>query len=180
MSEDTTIIVVPVNNTIIGQPFYVADAAFYAWLENASRQTPLAFERTHITTGSVEYRIAQDGRGIGTFDIRAMSAQRTVITTNVNTETVEQSKTQLHTILQDILDNYKQQLREMTTQEATLTTSALREPQPGDTIDAVLDWRDAERKRGRRHTLEALAQKSGLSLSTLKKHSALRKARKEL
>lgn len=47
-----------------------------------------------------------------------------------------------------------------------------RRPNPGDPIDRWLDWREKERKRGQRITLANLADESGYSLSTLKKHNA--------
>jgi hypothetical protein len=51
-------------------------------------------------------------------------------------------------------------------------------PQRGAPIDAWLDWRDAERKRNRRVSLEEIAEESGFSISTVKKASAFLKPRK--
>lgn len=50
-------------------------------------------------------------------------------------------------------------------------------PKPGDSVDTWLDWRTAQRKRGKRITLEEIATYSGLSINTLKKESATRKPR---
>jgi hypothetical protein len=52
-------------------------------------------------------------------------------------------------------------------------------PQRGDSIDRWLDWRDAERRRRRRRTLEYIAEQSGFSLSMLKKASAARKFKRK-
>lgn len=53
--------------------------------------------------------------------------------------------------------------------------SPLVEPEPDAPMDAWLDWREAARRRGKRITLESIADKGNFSISTLKKHSALRK-----
>lgn len=63
---------------------------------------------------------------------------------------------------------------------AALPQQAIEEPknpQPGDPITAWLDWREKQRKRKQRLTLEEIAAQSGHSISTLKKHSAQRKPR---
>lgn len=55
------------------------------------------------------------------------------------------------------------------------------EPQPGASLDTWLDWRDSERKWGRKGgdtALASIALASGYPLSTIKKKSAERSAQR--
>src|SRR5207247_518968 len=50
-------------------------------------------------------------------------------------------------------------------------------PQQGDSLDTWLDWRDTQRKRGRKVRLEDIAAEGEFSINTVKKRSAERKPR---
>jgi hypothetical protein len=56
----------------------------------------------------------------------------------------------------------------------TIARRSSAKPTASDSIDTWLDYREHERKRGNRLTLEYIAEQSGKSLGTLKKYSAMR------
>jgi hypothetical protein len=161
-------------------PFYVADAIFDAWLHDNAEEKSIGFTRQSRTSGSVFYHITKANQVIGSFFLWALSAQRTVITLYAAQEMLQETSEWMISTRQTILAWHENEVKKVAAKEkahAERNRPGTTKPQMGDSVDAWLDWRDAERKSGRRWTLDQLVKESGWSISTFKKQSASRKPR---
>jgi hypothetical protein len=177
------------DNIIVSLPFHVVDALFDTWGYHM-QQLPhmsLQIHRIERTTGSVWYDIQQTPQSPpvllsqvgGRFMIRALSAQRTVITSLARRRAQEPELDGLSAILTSVLELHSSTVKIVSALETTQTGIPTVKPAPNASIDAWLDWRDAERQRKRTVKLEDIAKESIHSLATVKRHSALRRPPKK-
>lgn len=186
----------------IDLPFFIADAwlayVFEAISEKRLQPAKISARRHQLSTGSARIDLFHNKTLIGRFDLIAISDRRTLFDTYLMTKqdsfrallsdvaerihatlVVVAGEAQIENELVLALEELRSDVQSLIAAAAdTLPPPATPQPpQRGDPVDAWLDWRDSERKRGHHLTLDQLAEQSDWSLSTLKKQSARRKVR---
>lgn len=183
---------------LISQPYFIVDA----WIERGLR-SPEFFhnQRYQLSNGSARYLLSAGPKtekdSLGWLELTAMTATATILEVTMHTSAVRQDSDARESLRYFLVELFTRFVEVFHTGEfqklnlnpqtiETLTRLILkpdfdpREPKHGDTIDTWLDWRETERRRGRRGrylTLEHIAKEGGFSLSTLKKRSAERTQR---
>jgi hypothetical protein len=189
------------NRYALPIPFGAVDAALWQFLGAAYHIQGTVVQRQSITSGSVRYRllVRDHKQHIGSFHAQMINEVVTVVDIEAGT-LINQANAEARDILSGLLihmldhfvpwlaNKHDQAVEEAEAfvktepSESTSPPSLPKElipthepPQPSDPVDAWLDWREDERKRGHRLTLAQLADQSNWSEGTLKKYSASRK-----
>jgi hypothetical protein len=172
-------------------PYPFFDALIGRAMSRRQRKTKIA--RTTITSGSCLYTFHFEKTRLGSIYLRTTVDNQTAI--EIHTQSGLSTRT-LQAFLADIWagaplatakDKVVPSIADLSPsdgvfdaiEEGKLLAQAQvvisrKEPRRGASVDTWLDWRAAEAKLGNRVTLEYIAEKGKLSLSTLKKKSAER------
>ena len=185
----------------INEAYFVIDALLDYGLSNifTTNQHGFRIQRQPRTTGSARYIVRVDKTILATVDIIAIAAYKTVmqvtLSEKIPADNIEKLGIGILSIpFQTVIDAIENPndplrfldenslthqvidtIRGMRTNEAPDQPAQPAQPKRGDSIDAWLDWRERQNKKGHRLTLDALAKDSGFSIDKLKRASAKRK-----
>jgi len=171
----------------IPYPFIVTDATLQAFLAEQGRELRFGSRWRQTSSGSAIYTLTTETKQrLGELAVRAIDDQETYIKAITTSPLPDYLPWLLARFMWWIRDDLQGIQARATISPIPiraapapleLAPQTAQPPQRGDPVDVWLDWRETERKRGRRLTLDQIVEESGWSKSTITKRSAERKTR---